>query len=247
MRVWVAGVCVTDADARVRLSRGGLEGLLGESPVAGLRLPGRPGVLPVVRPGGAPEPIVGSVGLVACSVDDWRRLFGRVSRGGFDVVVEFGGVRCVLPCRLVGSPSWPERDCDCWVELVLRVVAEGGVWRQVVPPTSGSVTVTNTGDVAVYPTVVWRGAGGQVVMPSGNTITLPRVSAERRVDFDPVESLLVTDVDGLTDDVVWKQVRASGFPEGVPPGGEGTYRLPEGATLSYALGWLDPRKAEEIV
>lgn len=107
--------------------------------------------------------------------------------------------------------------------LRVPVVCFDGVAKSSVMAGTGSVTVTNHGDVPVWPKIRYQGAGGAVTNPSGAKFTLPRATAETIIDLDP------------------RMLRLDGaFPESVPPGGAGVWVLPAGAQLEWTLGVADP-------
>lgn len=107
--------------------------------------------------------------------------------------------------------------------LRVPVVCRHGLARSGVQSGEDSVTVTNGGDAAVYPRIVWLGDGGQVTCPSGATFTLPRANVRTVVDLHPSKLRL----DGV-------------LPEGVPPGGVGRWVVPAGARLEWNVWVADP-------
>lgn len=147
-----------------------------------------------------------------------------------------------LRVRRGGAMSDPVED-PSWSDMVLSVqvpvVADEGVWW--LPPVVlfGEAPVVNSGDVPVFVTVGWSGAGGQVTMPSGATFTLPPVQETRYLHLSRRRSLSVTDGGGVRDDVLWRQLRGLA-PEVVPVGAQRTFRVPDGAWVEYRLGVLDP-------
>ncbi|OFP64928.1 hypothetical protein HMPREF2978_08610 [Corynebacterium sp. HMSC074C01] len=107
--------------------------------------------------------------------------------------------------------------------LTVPVVCFDGVAKSSVMTGTGNVTVTNYGDVPVWPKIRYKGAGGVVTNPSGAKFTLPRAAEETTIDLDPS----VLRLEGA-------------FPEHVPPGATGVWMLPAGAQLEWVLGVADP-------
>lgn len=123
-------------------------------------------------------------------------------------------------------------------EFTVQVVADKGLWFGDEVSGEGSVEVTNSGDVAIYPHIRWEGAGGQVTLPSGAVFTLPAVTGERTLLLDDEESLAVEDAPGHTDYDIWPIDGA--VAEGVPVGKTRHYTLPAGATLVWQTATFDP-------
>ncbi|WP_211440132.1 hypothetical protein [Corynebacterium glutamicum] len=87
----------------------------------------------------------------------------------------------------------------------------------------GIVTVTNPGDVTVYPDFVYSGFGGVVETPSGAVFTLPDVSELTVIKTDP------------------KNLKLDGaFPEGVPAQSMGEWTLPPGVKAVWEIRVADP-------
>lgn len=135
----------------------------------------------------------------------------------------------------VEDPTW----ADMVLSVQVPVVADEGVWWLAPDVVTGDATVVNVGDVPLFVTIGWSGAGGRVTMPSGATFTLPRTQETRYLHLSRRRSLSVTDGDGVRDDVLWRQLRGAA-PEVVPVGAERTFMVPEGAWVEYRLGVLDP-------
>lgn len=120
-----------------------------------------------------------------------------------------------------------------------RFWARGGVWLARRHATTSSVTVTNPGDVMVWPKIRWKGAGGQVTAPSGATFTLPPTKDYRIINLDPSSSCEVTDTHGTLDADLWRKLWGV-FGEGVPVGEARTYTLPKGAEMMWSVGYFNP-------
>ncbi|MCI6205772.1 MAG: hypothetical protein SPK00_07685 [Corynebacterium glucuronolyticum] len=180
------------------------------------------------------EPMTGALTLAIRSRDAYRkvrRMFSE-SKPGWLVLD-----RWRLCCRLAeGLPApgvIPQRGATVRVSLI----GDAGVWVQRFSST-GNVTVTNHGDVPVWPRIMWKGAGGPVVMPSGASFILPAVSENRVVDLRRSAGGRVTIPDtGVVDRPLSKQTLV--ISEMVPPGLRARFTVPVGATLSYEVGVLD--------
>lgn len=98
-----------------------------------------------------------------------------------------------------------------------------GLFRAETQKGTGTVRVVNPGDEIVYPRLEGIGSGGVVKGPSGATWPWPNTGKPVAVNLDSQALRL-----------------AGAFPEGVPPGGTGTYTLPAGVTLSYAPMFASP-------
>lgn len=128
-------------------------------------------------------------------------------------------------------------------EFELPLVCDDGFWRtKVINGHSGSVTVTNAGDVDIWPMVRWRGAGGRVTLPSGADFELPEARDYRTLFLNNAQSCVVVDDDGTVDRELWRALNGSVLPEGIPVGAIRTYQLPAGAELQWRLGFFDPFK-----
>lgn len=233
---WVAG-----------LRAGGLEGLTAsanavtvESPgvpgqrLAGLRFGAATGSLKVFVRGDGRHP-AGEVWARFRACFPFRPPFGVLTVGS-----PFGEVSARV--RYPGGASGVERDPEGaeFVPLEMPLVNDDGVWWLALQRATGNITVTNFGDVYVWPLIRWNGAGGAVTLPSGATFTLPAVQSERGISLDPLKSRQVLDQDGAVDDALWRQLRGVVLSEGIPPGGTRTFVVPDGAVLEYQIGVVDP-------
>lgn len=127
----------------------------------------------------------------------------------------------VLDRHLGGVPVDMSRRTSAVVTV--PVFNAGGMFRSALKTGTGRVTVTNSGDVPVYPKIRNLGAGGVITTPSGARFTLPKSTTATVVDTDP------------------RRLRLPGaFPESVPPGKSGTWVLPAGASLEWTLLVVDP-------
>ena len=144
--------------------------------------------------------------------------------------------------RLNGASSDLEVDdatADVW-SLSIPLAIDAGYWETGPFRKSGNVTVTNSGQVYIWPEIVWEGAGGKVTLPSKAEFTLPAVENIRRLHLDPQRSHQVLNGLGVRDDELWRKIRGQIISEGVPPGQSRQYALPSGAFLEWRIGVLDP-------
>lgn len=141
--------------------------------------------------------------------------------------------------RLAGF-SAPTRQAKhgIFTRVTVDLSAARGLWDQQFTGT-GVVQVVNMGDAVIHPRARWR-EGGDLVMPSGAVVPLPTVSDARTLVLDASESNVVIDDQGEVDHEVWGSFPV--YPEGVPVGETRTYQLPDGATLIWDVGYLDPWK-----
>lgn len=103
-----------------------------------------------------------------------------------------------------------------------------------------TVEIYNYGDVVTCPRIMWDGNGGEIVVPSGATFTLPPVSETRVLYLDNSKSNMVTDLDGNVDKELSKRLAQQVYSEGVPEDTVRTYQVPVGARVVYDVGLYDP-------
>lgn len=223
-----------------------IEGLVSQGEDASVQSVGRAGV---VFSGTAIEAMTGTL-LVHVRGDGeksaaeiYREFRGAWSRRDEGTLIVSGGSYGELSCRVrlaewIGPPLIdPEKAGDTLVELSL--VADEGVWWSRDSEYSGTSTVTNSGITYLWPRLRWSGTGGEVVLPSGATFTLPAVDGERTLHLDPDESCVVLRGDGSVDEELWALL-SSVPPEGVPDGESRQFTVPAGAVLLAATGWDSP-------
>lgn len=187
-------------------------------------------------------PLTGSFTLVVPSREAWGVVREAFSTRRYGTLRLVSGRRvCELPVRLkVSLPSpgvRPGVGGRVQVDLVSDGVG-GGVWLSRAVSRDSSVTVTNWGDVPVWPEVVWSGAGGRVVLPSGVGFTLPAVVGEHRLPLARVNAGRVFGPDGEVDRALSREVGA--VSEMVPVGESREYQVPDGAVLVWSVGVFDP-------
>lgn len=223
----------TPATSEVLAPEGALVDLVGGVDRSDMARPGGAGVLP----GQARFPAI------SADIDFYFRTESRERMG--ELVSEFRrgwslwgqGVKPVL-FRIDGGLSpmffeaWLSRpiqgaevDASKRTQLTLPVPVfiPRGLARTSVFRGEGEVLVTNSGDVTVFPDILYSGAGGEVTAPSGAVFTLPPSQDEVVVSMNPARLRL----DGV-------------FPEGVAPDDSGVWRLPAGAVLSWVIEVADP-------
>lgn len=105
------------------------------------------------------------------------------------------------------------------------VVCPLGVAQSSLMSKEGEVEIYNPGDVPVWVSLRYSGQGGLVTAPSGAKFTLPPVKdgAERVISMDSRDLRL----DGA-------------FPENIPPGKSGTWKVPAGVEVQWRVGVADP-------
>lgn len=234
---WVAGI-----------RAGGIEGLVGEPTDVAVSTPGEAGQVldsqeyPAMR--GTLRFAVRGDG--EKSADDvWAELrqsfrhkqYGTLilrgsAYGNLSAATRRGGV---IPPPLVDPASE-----EVILDVDVPVISDEGCWWTDTLTGTGTVTVSNSGDVPVYVKIRWSGSGGVVTLPSGATFTLPATPIPRILHLSSAQSLVVLTDSGVVDPILWKQVRGVALPELVPAEESRTFQLPSGATLEWQLGVMDP-------
>lgn len=179
---------------------------------------------------------------------DLRRSFHHRHYG---TLILRGALLGSLSCQLrrdgvIAAPSVDPSSEDVILNVQVPLISDDAVWWTLPEVEGGgnspsSVTVTNSGDTVVWPSIVWSGRGGQVTMPSGAVFTLPPAPGGqvRRMDLSVWESNAVWDEDGNLDRSLWGMVRGAPS-EPVPEGQERTYTVPAGAAVESTMGVFDP-------
>lgn len=238
------GVSFALTGGQIEITEGGVDKLTGSVKERAYTAVGMPGQLLESH---VIEPIRGSLTLVIDSTPTksaetlafaLRRAFSHHRPGQLAVTTPRGTAR--LRCRLDGTISDPTEvhSRSSGLELRIPLVADEGVWKVGPYVGTGLVTVSNFGDTITYLEFAWQGAGGDITLPSGATLKLPAVSERRRLLLNPADSCAIIDDTGTVDHTLWQQI--SYLPEGVPAGGQRTYRLPAGATATWYVSTLDP-------
>lgn len=224
----------TDRESEVLAPYGMLETLKPEVTRSDLQVPGGAGVLPGARRFG-PISTVLEFYLKAREGENLEDTYRRLRQGWAAatwsnpcvISIESDNPLSPLTFELVVDGVLPGVSVDMRrrsaATLSVPVLCADGVAKTSVMTGTGSVTVTNHGDVSVWPKIRYQGAGGVVTNPSGAKFTLPRAAEETIIDLNP----RVLRLDGA-------------FPENVPPGDTGVWVLPAGAQLEWTLGVADP-------
>lgn len=196
-----------------------------------------------------PQPMTGTLTVLvrgddADDVDavwaKFRSGFSRTQSG--TLVVESPSQALSAQVRLSGPISTPEEDptsADFVRDVQVPLVADRCGWWTDWLSESGTVTVTNWGDLTVWPQIRWNGVPATVTLPSGAKLSLPRAAAERVVSLSMAQAGFVTDEEGMPDFKLREKMRGA-YPEGIPAGEKRTYQVPQGATLEWQIGVLDP-------
>ncbi|QPK78260.1 hypothetical protein G7Y31_06630 [Corynebacterium lizhenjunii] len=180
--------------------------------------------------------IEGEFAAVVFNRAQWAQLRRDFStRRAGELVLDCGQGAYHLKVRLRAPLPAPSVVPDLGTRLVVGLVADGGVWESFVSAPGPVVTVTNPGDVPIWPVVVWNGAGGAVTLPSGVQFRLPAVTQEYRLPLDRLAGGRALPTSGDGAPVVVDMVG-----ECVPVDQTRTYRLPSGARLEYTIGVFDP-------
>lgn len=224
----------TDRDSKVLSPYGSLVELRANASRSDLPVPGGAGVLPGVRRFG-PISTELEFYLKARDGEDLEDVHRRLRQGWAAatpdnpcvIIIESDNPLSPLTFELVVDGVLPGVAVDMRRRsaetLTVPVVCFDGVAKSSVMTGKETVTVTNYGDVSVWPKIRYEGAGGVVTNPSGAKFTLPRATEETIIDLDP------------------RVLRLEGaFPESVPPGATGVWVLPAGAQLEWTLGVADP-------
>lgn len=208
-----------------------LVSLVGQASWSDVSIPGRAGVIPGRMTFGAIEAEVPFY-LHADNGEemeklyrDFRRAWSPAQPTQIEVLADhpLGALTfdAFLRSPIRGTPVDMRRRTSATVPV--SVFVPSGLARSRALTSTGVVTVTNVGDVAVYPKIVYSGEGGEVTGPSGATFMLPPAAHSETVDLDPAKLRV-----------------AGAFPEGVPPGQTGQWRLPEGAKAVWEVLVADP-------
>lgn len=193
------------------------------------------------------HPIEGSFTVVVFSEQQWRIIHDSFSTRELGTLMFSSGDSAQadvweLPFRLSAPLATPASIPKAGARIVVNGISPSGVWTKNYSrtlPQGGNVTVTNKGDVPIWPTFEWEGAtGGQITMYSGATFrvqgsidgkyTLPMVRSNSGRVFR----------DGNYDPEATKKTNLIG--ECVPVGEMRFYSFDFPATLSWKEGVFNP-------
>ena len=179
------------------------------------------------------QQMTGAFTLVVFSRGQWEQVRRDFSTREYGTLVLDNDGLFELPVRLAESLPTPGHVPAVGSRLEVSMIADTGVWGSVASD-SGTVEVTNWGDVPLWPEIVWNGAGGDVVLPSGVGFRIPRVSTEHRLSLDRRASGKA--INSLTG----AKVTTDAVGEMVPVGQTRSYTVPGGAKLEWRVGVFDP-------
>lgn len=208
----------------------GLVGVFEDAPVqvvgeSGARVDARDRVVPRLE---------GSFTVVVFDREQWAQVCADFStRVAGTLVLSAGDVVFELRVKLAVSLPFPAVVPAAGARIAVSVVADTGVWERVGSGT-GVVTVSNDGDVPVWPVVVWSGAGGRVGLPSGAGFVLPEVAESHSLSLARSASGVAVPASGGRLPV------ADTVGEMVPVGASRRFSLPAGASLVWSVGVLNP-------
>lgn len=218
---------------RVRVEADTIGGLVGQFEDTGVQVVGESGHS-VFFGDRVVAPLEGSFTVVVRDPSAWREFYRAWStRVQGSLILGFGGHRLLLRCRLAVPLPFPASVPRRGARVEVSVIGDSGVWVESFTGT-GLVTVTNFGDIPVWPEIVWSGSGGSVVLPSGAGFMLPAVDGESVLPLRRSNSGRVWQGGELTG------VRVDCFCESVPVGESRDFRVPAGARLSWDVGVLNP-------
>lgn len=239
----------------VYMERGMLTGFVA-SPVTTGVMGARPDGSLVWSGASAVQPMQGDMPLVVDDSDGpvnrvhkrFRNAFAPDPRHKFaklDLNDDASGLSFFTMVRLTaGIAPLPEPDIETGFErFSVSVQSDDGVWRTRLHLTGGgAVTVTNIGDVGAWVRIMWKGAGGKVIVPSGASFMLPAVSDYRILYLSTAMGALVTDMAGKVDRERWIAVRATAIAEHVPAHEARVFTIPDGSEIIADFGVYDPWK-----
>lgn len=178
------------------------------------------------------KPMEGGFQLVVFTREQWTKARRDFSTRQPGLLVLIGERRFELPVRLSAPLPAPSTVPSAGTALDVALIADGGVWLSTGNGT-GAVTVTNWGDVPVWPKIVFSGAG-KVTLPSGTTIPLPSVTGEHVLNLSRGGTGVAVNV------VSGSLVPVDAVAEMVPVGATGTFRTEGPVRLEWKIGVFDP-------
>lgn len=177
--------------------------------------------------------MTGAFTLVVFDRGQWEQVRRDFSTREYGTLILDSGRRFELPVRLSESLPTPGHVPASGSRIEVSMVADTGVWLSQASG-KGAVTVTNWGDVPVWPEIVWKGSSQSVVLPSGVRFSLPSVSGEYRLPLDRRAS------GKATSEATGKVVKTDAVGEMVPVGATRQYTVTSGARVAWAVGVFDP-------
>lgn len=230
------------------ISYGGISGMVGEFDVSTKNAVGMPGQVVTTR---NLKPMKGTLEILGDTrggrtieeiESQIRQAFTQDEEG---VLVLERDSRPRLRCRARADGAIPPprevlEDAQD-TELKVSLIADIGAWYRDRVSQSGTVTITNTGDIFLWPTIAWESAG-TLTLPSGLVYSLPAVSGLHRLSLDPFTSHEVLRPDGTVNEAATALTEVMWLGEGVPKGQTRTYKTTGGVRVEHALIIRDPWK-----
>lgn len=207
----------------------GFVGLFEDTPVQSV---GMPGAL-VNFQDRVIQQMTGAFTLVVFDRGQWEQVRRDFSTREYGTLILDNDGLFELPVRLAESLPAPGHVPSVGSRLEVSMVADTGVWLSRASAT-GSVNVTNWGDVPVWPEIVWSGHEQSVVLPSGVSFPLPRVSDTYRLPLDRRAS------GKAINESTGKLAGTDAVGEMVPVGATRQYTVTSGARVEWSVGVIDP-------
>lgn len=207
----------------------GFVGLFEDTPVQSV---GMPGAL-VNFQDRVIQQMTGAFTLVVFSREQWEQVRRDFSSREYGTLILDNDGLFELPVRLAESLPAPGHVPSVGSRLEVSMVADTGVWLSRASATN-SVSVTNWGDVPVWPEIVWKGNNQSVVLPSGVGFPLPSVSGEYRLPLDRRAS------GKAVGESTGKAIQTDAIGEMVPVGATRQFTVTSDARVEWSVGVLDP-------
>ena len=179
------------------------------------------------------QQMAGTFTLVVFSREQWEQVRRDFSSREYGTLILDNDGLCELPVRLAESLPSPGSVPTVGSRIEVSMVADTGVWLSRASATN-SVSVTNWGDVPVWPEIVWEGPNQSVVLPSGVSFPLPRVSDTYRLPLDRRAG------GKAINESTGESVRTDAVGEMVPVGATRQFTVTSDARVEWSVGVLDP-------
>lgn len=179
------------------------------------------------------QQMTGAFTLVVFDRGQWEKVRRDFSTREYGTLILESDRRFELPVRLAESLPTPGHVPSVGSRLEVSMVADTGVWLSRASATN-SVSVTNWGDVPVWPEIVWKGNNQSVVLPSGVGFPLPYVMGTHRLPLDRRASGKAVGEESSS------VVKTDAVGEMVPVGATRQYTVTSGARVEWSVGVLDP-------
>lgn len=179
------------------------------------------------------QQMTGAFTLVVFSRGQWGQARRDFSTREYGTLILDSGRRFELPVRLAESLPTPGHVPAVGSRLEVSMIADTGVWLSRASG-KGAVTVTNWGDVPVWPEIVWKGNNQSVVLPSGVGFPLPYVMGTHRLPLNRRASGKAVGEESSS------VVKTDAVGEMVPVGATREYKVTSNARVEWSVGVLDP-------